>query len=111
MTKGFVFTFVCFGLIASHFRYHLAAVICDLKPRGATGSPSANGNKYRIVIATNPETYIPGQTYNGKRECVLQLPISQYLQRFERSLLQGPNVAGHVIGIFISDRSFKELKL
>lgn len=43
-----------------------AAGICDRKPKGATGNPQVTGNRYRIVIASNPETYTPEQQYTGE---------------------------------------------
>lgn len=50
--------------------YHIPriyALSCDSKPRGASGPPNLSGTKFRIVIATNPERYIPNHAYNGKQ--------------------------------------------
>lgn len=61
--------------------YHaqqIHAYICDVKPRGASGTPNESDGKFIIEIATTPEKYIPEQTYNvtlrGKNS-VIEDPI------------------------------------
>ncbi len=43
-----------------------ASIECDPRPKGASGMPQPVGTKFRILIATNPETYNPDQQYTGK---------------------------------------------
>ncbi|XP_011180088.2 spondin-1 [Zeugodacus cucurbitae] len=42
---------------------------CDRTPQGATGEPSLADESFRVLIQSNPTTYIPGQTYNITLSC------------------------------------------
>ncbi|XP_065219316.1 spondin-1-like isoform X2 [Planococcus citri] len=100
--------------------YHIRNIhtwTCDVRPKGASGSPNEDDGKFIIEIATTPEKYIPQQLYNvtlkGKNS-VIEGPIQfngfsitvQPRNMNDVSPILDPNIAG-VLEVFPGDMTAK----